>query len=189
MLYSTRKKQLVEFQEKLAKENTGKFYVCPVKCARLTMEDAMEADFHCPECGQLLTEQDNKRTIENLDRRIAELSAEIKVEEDARAAEVARLLEKAKRASARDVKKKPVKKVVKKAVKKVVKKAVKKLVKKPVKKVIKKVVKKIVKKPAKKAPVKKPVKKVVVKKIIKKISAKPQKKSFFGKLFAKKKKK
>ena len=144
-----------------------------------------EADFHCPECGQLLTEQDNKRTIENLDRRIAELSAEIKVEEDARAAEVARLLEKAKRASARDVKKKPVKKVVKKAVKK----AVKKLVKKPVKKVIKKVVKKIVKKPAKKAPVKKPVKKVVVKKIIKKISAKPQKKSFFGKLFAKKKKK
>ena len=182
-LFYQKKKQLVEFQEKLAKENTGKFYVCPVKCARLTMEDAMEADFHCPECGQLLTEQDNKRTIENLDRRIAELSAEIKVEEDARAAEVARLLEKAKRASARDVKKKPVKKVVKKAVKKVVKKAVKKLVKKPVKKVIKKVVKKIVKKPAKKAPVKKPVKKVVVKKIIKKISAKPQKKSFFGKLF------
>ncbi|MFA5887400.1 MAG: hypothetical protein WC852_01680 [Candidatus Nanoarchaeia archaeon] len=181
-LFNQKKKQLAEFHEKLAKENTGKFYVCPVKCARLTMEDAMEADFHCPECGQLLTEQDNKRTIENLDRRIAELSAEIKLEEDARAAEALRLLEKAKRASARAVKKKPVKKVVKKAVKKAP-------VKKSAKKAVKKVVKKIVKKPVKKAPVKKAVKKIIVKKIIKKISGKPQKKGFLGLLFAKKKKK
>jgi len=168
-LFNQKKRQLVDFQEKLAKENTGKFYVCPVKCARLTMEDAMEADFHCPECGQLMTEQDNKRTIENLDRRIAELSAEISVEEQARAVEAARLLEKAKRASARTVKKA----VKKKAVKKIVKKAVKKIVKKPVKK----------------SPVKKAVKKIIVKKIIKKPVSKPQKKGFFGKLFAKKKKK
>lgn len=175
-LFMQKKKQLADFQERIAKESFGKFYVCPGKCARMTMEDAMEADFHCPECGQLMTEQDNKRTVENLQRRIDEISAEIKIEEDLRAAETARLVAKAKKSAAR----KPAKKV-----RKVVTKEVKKAAPKAAKKAVKKVVKKIVKKPVKKA-VKKVVKKIIVKKAVKK----PVKTTgFFGKLFAKKKKK
>lgn len=182
-LFMQKKKQLTDFQERLAKEADGKFYVCPVKCSRMTMEDAMEADFHCSECGQLMTEQDNKRTVENLQRRIDEISVEIKTEEDLRAVETARLVARAKKSAARKPVRKSAKKAVKKevvkpakaVVKKIVKKAKKKAVVKAMKKPVKKVVKKIVKKAAPKA-VKKAVKKGIVKK-----------KSFFGKLFAKKK--
>ncbi|MDD4877573.1 MAG: hypothetical protein PHO02_00880 [Candidatus Nanoarchaeia archaeon] len=185
-LFMQKKRQLADFQERIAKESFGKFYVCPGKCARMTMEDAMEADFHCPECGQLMTEQDNKRTVENLQRRIDEISAEIKIEEDLRAAETARLIAKAKKSAARKPAKKA-KKVVKKAAVKPVKKAVpKKAVKKVVKKIVRKPVKKTAPNIIKKA-VKKAVKKVIVKKPL--TQKKTEKKSFFGKLFAKKKKK
>lgn len=178
-LFQQKRKQLADFQEKLAKESFGKFYVCPGKCARMTMEDAMEADFHCTECGQLMTEQDNKRTVENLQRRIDELSAEIKIEEDLRAAETARLAAKAMKSAARKpAKKKIMKKVVKKA-------APKKAVKKAVKKVVKKIAKKAVHKAPKKA-VKKAVKKIAVKKPA---AQKPEKKGFLSRIFAKKKKK
>ncbi|MDI6737706.1 MAG: hypothetical protein QME12_04290 [Nanoarchaeota archaeon] len=205
-LFSQKKRQLADFQEKLAKEIEGKFYVCPGKCARMTMEDAMEADFHCPECGQLMTEQDNKRTVENLQRRIDELSAEIKVEEDARAVEAAKLFARMKKSAARKpkkaakkavkkapVKKEPAKKAVKKAVKKPIKKAVKKAVaKKAVKKIVKKAVKKVVKKAVKKVIVrkpaaKKPEKKGIVIRVPSRSSQAP--KGFLSRIFAKKKKK
>lgn len=184
-LFQQKKRQLAEFVEKLSKEERGKFFVCQGKCVRLTMEDAMEAEFHCPECGQLLVEQDNKRTIDNIKRRIEELSVEIKAEEERLAAEFVKLM-----ARRRVVRKKPVKKAVKKKVvkKKIVKKIVKKAAKKPLKKVMKKVKKavkkpvkkavkkKIVKKAAKKAPAKKAVKRKVVKKVVKKAV----KKGFFS---------
>lgn len=176
-LFQQKKKQLADFQDKLSKETESKFYVCPGKCSRMAMEDAMEVDFHCPECGQLLIEQDNKRTVENLQKRIEEISAEIKAEEDLRAAELAKMIERQKRAAAR----KP-----KKAIKKVVKKPVKKAApKKAIKKAAKKAVKKQVKKAAPKKAANESVKKFVVNKAIKK----PEKKGFFGKLFSKKKKK
>ncbi len=163
-LFQQKKKQLAEFAEKLAKEEEGKFYVCPEKCKRLTMEDAMEAEFHCPECGQLLVEQDNRRTIDNIKRRIEELSAEIKAEEERQAAEFAKLMAKRKVVRAR-----PVKPAVKKTVKKIVrKKAPARAVKRKIaKKIVKKAVKKIVKKPAKKAAEKKGLKKKVVKNSVK----------------------
>lgn len=182
-LHQQKKRQHTEFVEKLSKEEFGKFYVCPTKCVRMTMEDAMEADFHCPECGQLLVEQDNKRTIENIKRRIEELTAEIKVEEDKRAVELERLREAIKRAAKRAVsKKKSVKKkaaserraLKKAATKVVVKKVVKKAVKKaPVKKTVKKVVKKV-------------IKKAVAKKAVKKVVKNPAKKGFLKKLFGRK---
>lgn len=189
-LFSQKKRQLVDFQERLAKETEGKFYVCPGKCARMTMEDAMEADFHCPECGQLMTEQDNKRTVENLQKRIDELSAEIKIEEDIRAVELEKMIIRARKSAAR----KPARKAVKKAVVKPVKKAAKKAVKKAAPKAAKKSVKKIVRKPVKKAvpkAVKKAVKKVVKKIIVRKPAAKKksEKKGFLSRIFAKKKKK
>lgn len=54
-------------------ENKGIFFLCPNACARLDFDNATELDFKCPECGFLLTQQDNAKTIDHLKSRIREL--------------------------------------------------------------------------------------------------------------------
>ncbi len=45
----------------------------------MTFELAVEQNFKCTECGQVMQEQDNTRTKEFLRERIGELDAQIKV--------------------------------------------------------------------------------------------------------------
>jgi len=143
------KNRLAEFKERLKKESESKFFVCPNKCSRLSMEEALEVDFKCQECGQLLVEQDNRRTIENIKQRIAEMEQEIKEEEELRAKEAEKLAKKARKPLVKKVAKKIIKKPVKVLAKK--KAVIKKIEKKPKKaeKIRKEVIKKIEKKPKK----------------------------------------
>ncbi|MFH1972023.1 MAG: hypothetical protein ABIJ18_00935 [archaeon] len=117
-LIKFKKQQLEEFNKRLQREQDSQFYFCSNGCMRLTMEAAMENDFRCHECGNLLGPQDNSRTIENVKQRIIEIEKDLSTP---------MVTEKVPR----------VKKVAKKKEKKVEKKAVKKE-----KKVEKKVVKK-----------------------------------------------
>ncbi len=198
--YDLKKKQLRDFNERLGKEEGSNFYVCPNKCTRLTMEAAMEVDFKCQECGSLMAPQENKRTIDNIRQRIAEIEADLKKDDDNRRLETEKKAKKAKRILAAERKAEEEKKLkeqkkaerivrraalaakreaearkkVKKTAKKAVKKAVpKKAVKKAVPKKAPKAAKKSVKKTVKKAP--KPAKKP---------AAKPEKKGIFSKLKA-----
>lgn len=185
--FELKKKQLADFKKRLAKESSAQFFVCPNKCSRLTMENALEVDFRCQECGSLMGQQDNSRTVDNIKKRIVELEQEIKEEEEERAEELQKKLKKAERAEARKktiAKKKAAEKrearkkanaKKKAAAKKPVKKAAKKktVKKKPAKKKApKKAAKKktVKKKPAKKRPKKKPAKR---KKPVKKAAKKP----------------
>ncbi|MBU2590109.1 MAG: hypothetical protein KKB39_05105 [Nanoarchaeota archaeon] len=163
--FELKKKQLIEFKNRLDKESSSHFFVCPNKCSRLTMENALEVDFRCQECGSLMGQQDNQKTVENVRKRIVELEAEIKEEELERAEELQEKLKKAERAESR--KKAIAKKISdeKKEVRKQLAAKKKKALSK--KKVVKKVIakKKVVKKVATK-------KKVVKKKVVKKIATK-----------------
>jgi transcription initiation factor TFIIE subunit alpha len=62
-------------QERLAREesNKGCFFLCTNACARLDFEQSTELEFKCPECGTLLQQQDNARTIEVLKEKIKEM--------------------------------------------------------------------------------------------------------------------
>lgn len=73
-----KKKKLEGFQERLDKEmqNVGTFYLCPNLCKRLDFDNAVEFQFKCPECGSLLNQQDNSRTIEFLKNKIEEIETE-----------------------------------------------------------------------------------------------------------------
>lgn len=137
------RKKLEDFKQKLEKEMIGNYFICPNKCTRLALEQAMDQEFRCQECGELMQSQDNSRTIDNLKNRINELEEEIKVQ------------------TPKLVIRKPV------AVKSV---AAKKLVKKPVAKVV--VSKKPVKKVLPKKKMKKPVAKAVAKKLVKAVPKK-----------------
>lgn len=70
-----KKDKIDKLQERLKKEeaNKGNFFICSKACARLDFEQATEFEFKCPECGSLLNQQDNSKTIENLKEKIIEL--------------------------------------------------------------------------------------------------------------------
>ncbi|MFH0798276.1 MAG: hypothetical protein V1906_02595, partial [Candidatus Woesearchaeota archaeon] len=188
-LQNFKRDQLEDFKGRLEKEEAGVFYVCPNKCRRYHMEQAMEVDFRCQECGELVREQDNARTIVNLKDRINELEVEVAnteaFEEKRFATGVSAVTEgKAPKLSAKNA---ATKAVVKKAAprmavrKTAMKKAVPKMaVKKAVpKKALKKAAPKMV-------AVKKAVlKKAVSKKVMARPAPKPAKKSFVKSVFKK----
>lgn len=73
------KRKMDDFRQKLEKEMEGNYFICPNKCTRVSLEQAMAQEFHCLECGELMQQQDNSRTIDNLKSRINELEEEIKL--------------------------------------------------------------------------------------------------------------
>jgi transcription initiation factor TFIIE subunit alpha len=79
LMQSMKKKQLEKLRERLEKEeaNKGMFFICTKACARLDFDQATEFEFKCPECGSLLQQQENLRTIEHLKEKISELQSTI----------------------------------------------------------------------------------------------------------------
>lgn len=65
--------QIEKLEGRLAEEQADQFFMCRNACSRMNFDKAMEFNFKCPECGSLMSEQDNSRTVEFLKERIAEL--------------------------------------------------------------------------------------------------------------------
>lgn len=182
--YFKRKKELLEkLQERLIEEKQELFFVCPNDCVRLNFDQSMDFEFHCPECGELINQDNGEERVTMLETKITSLTKEVEALIEQRSAkrkivkERARISEeKAKNAARKKEVKKPVKKKVvkKKAVGKkkvVVKKkpdsnkvVEKEVVKKKVAVKKKEIVKKKKVATRKKAIEKKPIKKVEVKK-------------------------
>ena len=74
VLKTIKKEKLELLRDRLKREedNEGCFFLCTNACARLDFEQSTELEFKCPECGALLAQQDNTRTIEVLRERIKE---------------------------------------------------------------------------------------------------------------------
>src|SRR3989304_4483194 len=70
-----KRNKLQMLKERLRNEerHKGLFYICPKFCTRMHFEQATEAEFKCPECGQALKHQDNEKTIERIKENIIEL--------------------------------------------------------------------------------------------------------------------
>jgi transcription initiation factor TFIIE subunit alpha len=68
---------LTKLRERLDKEvqNQNSYFICPNLCMRLDFEEATNLDYKCPECGQLLKNQDNTKTISNLKDKLKELES------------------------------------------------------------------------------------------------------------------
>jgi transcription initiation factor TFIIE subunit alpha len=70
--------KLAKLKERLEKESSSTFYMCKNACTRMDFEKSMEFNFKCPECGELMDEQNNVRTVEFLKERIADLDKDLK---------------------------------------------------------------------------------------------------------------
>lgn len=111
--FKKKKEQLLRFQEQLEAEKKELFYLCPGKCVRLNFDQAMEFEFHCPECGQLASQDSTEDKKEVLRKKIQELGQELAEEDEEKKVSKRRAKERKK-----IVKKKVKVKKVKKAVKK-----------------------------------------------------------------------
>ena len=69
--------KLQRFRERLDVEtsNLNGFFICPAACTRADFARAEQQRFRCEECGQLLGQDDNTRTIDVLRERIREMEA------------------------------------------------------------------------------------------------------------------
>jgi len=123
-----REDRLERLNERLKHEESDQFFVCQNSCVRLNFDQATNFDFHCPECGEIVFQEDNAKKIADLKKGIEVLHKALRAK---KIFQVVSLVVKKKKA----VKKKPLKKskkVVKKKSKTVSKK--KKVVKKKSKK-------------------------------------------------------
>lgn len=77
LITKLKKERLEKLREQLMREEEhhGNFFICTRACARLDFDQATESQFKCPECGSLLNQQDNTKTIINIKEKIKELEA------------------------------------------------------------------------------------------------------------------
>jgi len=78
LLEKIKSQKLQKLKERLEKESSSTFYMCKSACTRMDFEKSMEFNFKCPECGELMDEQNNARTLEFLKERIADLDRDLK---------------------------------------------------------------------------------------------------------------
>ena len=68
---------VAKLKERLVREESGEFFNCPDKHIRLSLENAMEYKFRCPECDLPLEKEENARTIGSIRKQIDRLNREI----------------------------------------------------------------------------------------------------------------
>jgi transcription initiation factor TFIIE subunit alpha len=78
LLEKIKSQKLQKLKERLDKESSSTFYMCKNACTRMDFEKSMEFNFKCPECGELMDEQNNSRTIEFLKEKITELDNDLR---------------------------------------------------------------------------------------------------------------
>jgi transcription initiation factor TFIIE subunit alpha len=133
--YFKKKKEILEkLKFRLEEEQRETFFTCKSSCTRLNFDQATDFEFHCPECGELISQDETKEKIAQLEQRIAE------IEEDFKEANV---VEKIKKVKAKERKKIV---LAKKRVKKAKKKEKIAAKKSPVKKIFQKFKNKIISK-------------------------------------------
>lgn len=75
---SLRKQKIDQLKERLEREEQQDniFYVCKNLCTRMLFDQAVDFHFKCPECGELVSQLDNSKTITNIKAQLQELEAQ-----------------------------------------------------------------------------------------------------------------
>lgn len=74
--YKMKRDLLERLKKRLEEEKQELFFVCTNKCLRLDFDNAMSFEFHCPECGELISQDNQDEKIAHLEKRIGELQIE-----------------------------------------------------------------------------------------------------------------
>ncbi|MEM4247588.1 MAG: transcription factor [Candidatus Woesearchaeota archaeon] len=78
LAWNLKKNKIEKLKERLAREQSTKFFACANKCIRLDFDQATEFEYKCPECGEMLQQEDNTKLIADLQNEINKLEKELK---------------------------------------------------------------------------------------------------------------
>ncbi len=78
LVFNLKKKRFAKLNERLEREKGNQFYSCSSKCIRLDFDQAMNFEFKCPECGELIEQEDNSEEIKKIEKELKELEIELK---------------------------------------------------------------------------------------------------------------
>ena len=78
LVKSNKKTELEKLRERLSREKNFQYYLCSKKCMRVEFEQAMDFQFKCPECGELLNQEDTTQKIADLESEIKKYEKELK---------------------------------------------------------------------------------------------------------------
>jgi len=73
-----KKKRFQKLKERLERELDSNFFICNKNCIRLDFEQATGFNFKCPECGELMNQEDNSEKIKKIEEEIKSLEKELK---------------------------------------------------------------------------------------------------------------
>lgn len=73
-----KEERLAKLKEKLENEEKEQFFICPNKCVRLNFDQAVNFEFRCPECNELVSQEDVSERVKEIKKEIKELKKEIK---------------------------------------------------------------------------------------------------------------
>jgi len=71
-----RKKKMEKLGDRLEREKNNYFFNCKNRCMRVEFDQATDFQFKCPECGELLEQEDNLQKIKELEKELKELEKE-----------------------------------------------------------------------------------------------------------------
>ena len=66
LVQTLKEKRLAKLKERLEREQSSHFYACTNQCIRLDFDQSMEFEFKCPECGELIHQEDNSESIKKI---------------------------------------------------------------------------------------------------------------------------
>jgi len=106
--YKMKRDLLERLKLRLKEEEEELFFICPNNCVRLNFDQAADFDFHCPECGELIAQDDSKKNIAAIKKRIVETEKELKRLKEKRKIRKIKIVKKKKEIKKRKVAKKKV---------------------------------------------------------------------------------
>ncbi len=78
LVRNLKKTRVERLKERLEREKSTNFFMCANKCIRLDFDQATEFEYKCPECGEILQQEDNTKRIAELEKELQRLEKELK---------------------------------------------------------------------------------------------------------------
>ncbi len=93
-LASQKKAEVESLKEKISRENKSSFFSCKNRCASLDFDKSFEFSFRCPECGNLVEQEDSELRVKGWEKEADKFEKEICVLEKKAAEEKAAKMKK-----------------------------------------------------------------------------------------------
>ena len=78
LLLELKSRRLKMLEKQVDREKSGDYMVCPEGCVTVPVDDAMDTDFRCPTCEEMLEYRRDEGLIKKKEREISKLKAELK---------------------------------------------------------------------------------------------------------------